>query len=115
MALGALTMEDDVMTMEDDIAAMMKEVGVTLRSMEDDNKGRVRVRLSSVDAPEDLVFTLPVDFTTEPPERFTSTSIIGGKCSSVWDCGDQVISTVTSFNVNMSCVMFRIIKLPRPI
>ena len=40
---------------------------------------------------EDLFFTLPLDFSEELPERFTSTSIIGGKCSSVWDCGDQVI------------------------
>ena len=115
LCLVSLTMEEDVVTIEDDNAAMMKEVGVTLRSMEDDNKGRVRVRLASVDAPEDLVFTLPVDFSTEPPERFTSTSVIGGKCSSVWDCGDQVIRAVTTLNVNMSCVMFRIIKLPRPI
>ena len=41
---------------------------------------------------EDLVFPLPLDFSEELPERFTSTSIIGGKCSSVWDCGDQVSS-----------------------
>ena len=61
----------------------------------DDGQGGVSVRLSSCDAPEDLVFSLPLDFSTEPPERFSSTSIIGGQCSSVWDCGDQVISPVT--------------------
>ena len=60
-------------------------------SVEADATGQRRVTLASVDAPEDLVFTLPVDFTAEPPERFTSTTIIGGKCSSVWDCGDQVV------------------------
>ena len=114
LCLVTLTMEDDTLTIEDDVATMMKEHGLTLRTMDDDNKGRVRVRLSSVDAPDDLVFTLPLDFTTEPQERFTSTSIIGGKCSSVWDCGDKVISTVTTFNVNISCVLFRINKLPRP-
>ena len=63
-------------------------------TMGDDGQGGVSVRLASVDAPEDMVFTLPQDFSTEPPERFSSTSIIGGQCSSVWDCGDQVISLV---------------------
>ena len=65
-------------------------------SMDDDGQGQVRVRLASKDAPEDLVFTLPLDFSEEPPERFTSTSIIGGQCSSVWDCGDQVQSAILS-------------------
>lgn len=64
-------------------------------TMGDDGQGRVRVRLASGDAPDDLVFTLPLDFSTEPPERFSSTSIIGGQCSSVWDCGDQVITPVS--------------------
>ena len=49
------------------------------------------VRLSSVDAREDLVFPLPEDWAAEPRDSFVSTvSVIGGKCSSVWDCGDQV-------------------------
>ena len=65
-------------------------------SMDDDGQGQVRVRLTSKDAPEDLVFTLPLDFSEEPPERFTSTSIIGGQCSSVWDCGDKVQSAILS-------------------
>ena len=64
-------------------------------TMGDDDQGRVSVRLSSVDAPDDLVFSLPLDFSTEPPERFSSTSIIGGQCRSVWDCGDQVIHLLT--------------------
>merc|ERR1711892_264829 len=47
------------------------------------------VTLQSPDAAEDLVFQLPKDFSLEPPSSFASTSIIGGQCSSVFDCGEE--------------------------
>ena len=54
-----------------------------------------QVRLTSPDAEKDLVFSLPADFEMEPKSRFVSTSVIGGRCSSVWDCGEEAASWVS--------------------
>jgi len=54
-----------------------------------DDQGVMNVTLQSPDAETNLVFQLPMDFSLEPTERFASTSIIGGKCSSVYDCGEE--------------------------
>ena len=54
-----------------------------------------QVRLSSPDAPSPLFFSLPADFQAEPESRFVSTSIIGGACSSVWDCGEEAAGWIS--------------------
>jgi len=53
-----------------------------------DDTGVMTVTLESPDAENSLMFQLSKDFSLEPAERFASTSIIGGKCSSVYDCGE---------------------------
>ena len=53
-----------------------------------DDTGVMTVTLESPDAENSLMFQLPKDFSLEPAERFASTNIIGGKCSSVYDCGE---------------------------
>merc|ERR1712106_549785 len=58
-------------------------------NMVKDDNGFLIVTLQSRDAAEDLVFKLPKDFSLEPPSSFASTSIIGGQCSSVFDCGEE--------------------------
>ena len=35
------------------------------------------------------------DFQAEPESRFVSTSIIGGACSSVWDCGEEAAGWIS--------------------
>ena len=54
-----------------------------------------QVRLSSPDAQSPLLFSLPSDFQAEPESRFVSTSIIGGACSSVWDCGEEAAGWIS--------------------
>merc|ERR1712241_1022480 len=56
----------------------------------------VNVILSSEDVEDNLVFSLPSNFETEPEERFVSTSIIGGECRSVWDCGDMAAAWISN-------------------
>ena len=61
-------------------------------SMAEDETGDLYITIKSPDAEADLVFQLPTDFSSEPAERFVSTSVIGGKCSSVFDCGEVAAS-----------------------
>jgi len=61
-------------------------------SMAEDEAGVISITIKSPDADSDLVFQLPTDFNSEPAERFVSTSVIGGKCSSVFDCGEVAAS-----------------------
>ena len=71
--------------------------------MKKNHSGTTSVTLSYQDKADALEFNLPEDFSLEPSSRYTwvsdkfwyaltrfaSTSIIGGKVSSVWDCGDE--------------------------
>ena len=59
-----------------------------------------QVRLSSPDASSVLLFSLPSDFQAEPESRFVSTSIIGGACSSVWDCGEEAAGWISKTLTN---------------
>ena len=54
-----------------------------------------QVRLTSPDAQSPLLFSLPSDFQAEPESRFVSTSVIGGACSSVWDCGEEAAGWIS--------------------
>ena len=55
-----------------------------------------QVRLASPDAPSPLLFSLPADFQAEPETSFVSTSVIGGSCSSLWDCGEEAAGWIST-------------------
>jgi len=61
-------------------------------TIEKDENGVMNVILESPDAESTLTFALPKDFNEESASKFVSTSIIGGKCSSVYDCGEEAAS-----------------------
>jgi len=65
---------------------------VSIDVVKDDENGVLSVTLQSPDAEAALIFQLPTDFSLEPSSRFASTNVLGGKCSSVFDCGEEAAS-----------------------
>merc|ERR1719481_2546472 len=63
--------------------------------LENNDDGRIVVKMSSPDSTNDLTFCLPKDFCQEPKDRFVSTEIIGGKVGSVWDCGAEAAAWIS--------------------
>jgi len=63
--------------------------------LENNDDGRIAVKMSSADSTTDLTFCLPKDFCQEPKDKFVSTEIIGGKVGSVWDCGSEAAAWIS--------------------